>query len=120
MEARIRTIKPEALASESLAAVSLTAERTFVGLVTQADDHGRFRDQPAVLAALLCSLRPDHGPVGVKDALAQLATQDLACRYAGADGKRYLHILTWHLHQKINRPSGIRSRRDRNSRTRAP
>ncbi|MET9815356.1 hypothetical protein [Streptomyces sp. NPDC006355] len=28
--ARIRTIKPEAFVSESLAAVSLTAERTFV------------------------------------------------------------------------------------------
>ncbi|MFJ3908978.1 hypothetical protein [Streptomyces vinaceus] len=106
--ARIRTIKPEAFASESLAAVSLTAERTFFGLLTQADDHGRFRDQPAVLAGLLWSLRPDHGPVGVEDDLAQLATQDLVCRYAGADGKRYLHILTWHLHQKINRPSGIR------------
>ncbi|MFD9010400.1 hypothetical protein [Streptomyces sp. NPDC059552] len=106
--ARIRTIKPEAFASESLAAVSLTAERTFFGLLTQADDHGRFRDQPAVLAGLLWSLRPDHGPVGVEDDLAQLATQDLVCRYAGEDGKRYLHIITWHQHQKINRPSGIR------------
>ncbi|MET9608409.1 hypothetical protein ABZZ17_25705 [Streptomyces sp. NPDC006512] len=106
--ARIRTIKPEAFASESLAAVSLTAERTFFGLLTQADDHGRFRDQPAVLAGLLWSLRPDHGPVGVEDDLAQLASQDLVCRYAGEDGKRYLHITTWHLHQKINRPSGIR------------
>ncbi|MFD7782217.1 hypothetical protein ACFV4Q_03850 [Streptomyces nojiriensis] len=106
--ARIRTIKPEAFASESLAAVSLTAERTFFGLLTQADDHGRFRDQPAVLAGLLWSLRPDHGPVGVEDDLAQLASQDLVCRYAGEDGKRYLHIVTWHHHQKINRPSGIR------------
>ncbi|ATZ23073.1 hypothetical protein SLAV_05840 [Streptomyces lavendulae subsp. lavendulae] len=88
--ARIRTIKPEAFASESLAAVPLTAERTFFGLLTQADDHGRFRDQPAVLAGLLWSLRPDHGPVGVEDDLAQLATQDLVCRYAGEDGKRYL------------------------------
>ncbi|GAA0285869.1 hypothetical protein GCM10010302_25190 [Streptomyces polychromogenes] len=106
--ARIRTIKPEAFASESLAAVSLTAERTFFGLLTQADDHGRFRDQPAVLAGLLWSLRPDHGPVGVEDDLDQLATQELVCRYAGEDGKRYLHIVSWHLHQKINRPSGVR------------
>ncbi|CAM5642884.1 hypothetical protein SAVIM338S_06318 [Streptomyces avidinii] len=106
--ARIRTIKPEAFASESLAAVSLSAERTFFGLLTQADDHGRFRDQPAVLAGLLWSLRPEHGPVGVEDDLAQLAAQNLVCRYAGEEGKRYLHIVTWHLHQKINRPSGIR------------
>lgn len=107
--ARIRTIKPEAFASESLAAVSLSAERTFFGLLTQADDHGRFRDQPAVIAGLLWSLRPDHGPLGVEDDLTQLAAADLICRYQGEDGKQYLHIVTWHRHQKINRPSGIRA-----------
>jgi hypothetical protein len=107
--ARIRTIKPEAFASESLAAVSLSAERTFFGLLTQADDHGRLRDQPAVIAGLLWSLRPDHGPLGVEDDLTQLAATDLICRYEGHDGKRYLHIITWHQHQKINRPSGART-----------
>ncbi|MFJ8602261.1 hypothetical protein ACIREM_26815 [Streptomyces shenzhenensis] len=106
--ARIRTIKPEAFASESLAAVSVAAERTFFGLLTQADDHGRFRDQPAVLAGLLWSLRPEHGPVEVEDDLAQLASAHLICRYEGDDGKRYLHIVTWHQHQKVNRPSGVR------------
>ncbi|WP_435176404.1 hypothetical protein [Actinacidiphila sp. bgisy145] len=107
--ARIRTIKPEAFASESLASVSLSAERTFFGLLTQADDHGRLRDQPAVIAGLLWSLRPDHGPLGVEDDLTQLASADLICRYEGHDGKRYLHIITWHQHQKINRPSGVRT-----------
>lgn len=107
--ARIRTIKPEAFASESLAQVSLSAERTFFGLLTQADDHGRLRDQPAVIAGLLWSLRPDHGPLGVEDDLTQLTTADLICRYEGDDGKRYLHIVTWHQHQKINRPSGVRA-----------
>jgi hypothetical protein len=106
--ARIRTIKPEAFASESLAAVSLAAERTFFGLLTQADDHGRFRDQPAVITGLLWSLRPEHGPVDVEDDLTQLATAHLICRYEGDDGKRYLHIVTWRQHQKINRPSGVR------------
>lgn len=107
--ARIRTIKPEAFASESLASVSLSAERTFFGLLTQADDHGRFRDQPAVIAGLLWSLRPDHGPLGVEDDLTQLAGADLICRYEGDDGKQYLHIVSWHRHQKINRPSGVRA-----------
>ncbi|MFJ8107964.1 hypothetical protein [Streptomyces sp. NPDC096132] len=106
--ARIRTIKPEAFASESLAAVSLAAERTFFGLLTQADDHGRFRDQPAVITGLLWSLRPEHGPVDVEDDLTQLAAAHLICRYEGDDGKQYLHIVTWRQHQKINRPSGVR------------
>ncbi|WP_026328412.1 hypothetical protein [Streptomyces sulphureus] len=105
--ARIRTLKPEAFASESLAEVSISAERTFFGLLTQCDDHGRFRDQPAVIAGLLWSLRPGHGPVGVEDDLTQLASAGLVCRYE-VDGKRYLHVITFRKHQKINRPSGIR------------
>ncbi|MEW2567848.1 hypothetical protein [Streptomyces sp. NPDC047070] len=106
--ARIRTIKPEAFASESLAMVSLSAERTFFGLLTQADDRGRFRDQAAVIAGLLWSLRPDHGPMGVDDDLSQLQNAGLICRYEGGDGKRYLHLITFARHQKINRPSGVR------------
>ncbi|MGW7517793.1 hypothetical protein ACWGJ2_19610 [Streptomyces sp. NPDC054796] len=105
--ARIRTLKPEAFASESLAEVSIAAERTFFGLLTQVDDHGRFRDQPAVLAGLLWSLRPEHGPLGVEDDLTQLAMAELICRYE-VGGKRYLHILTFARHQRINRPSGVR------------
>ncbi|MDG4856721.1 hypothetical protein P8605_00810 [Streptomyces sp. T-3] len=107
--ARIRTIKPEAFASESLAAVSIAAERTFFGLLTQADDRGRFRDQPAVIAGLLWSLRPEHGPLDVEEDLSQLAGAGLICRYPGADGKRYLHLVTFGVHQKINRPSGSRN-----------
>lgn len=107
--ARIRTIKPEAFSSESLAAVSLSAERTFFGLLTQADDQGRFRDQAAVIAGQLWSLRREHGPEAVEDDLIQLHGAGLICRYEGGDGKRYLHIVTFAQHQKINRPSGVRT-----------
>ncbi|GCB47416.1 hypothetical protein [Streptomyces sp. NL15-2K] len=106
--ARIRTIKPEAFVSESLAAVSLTAERTFLGLLTQADDQGRHRDHAAIVAGQLWVLRPEHGPSDVETDLAQLADAGLICRYKGPDDKRYLHIVTWHQHQKINRPSKSR------------
>nr|WP_223190569.1 hypothetical protein [Streptomyces sp. TRM68416] len=106
--ARIRTIKPEAFVSESLAAVSLTAERTFIGLLTQADDQGRHRDHAAIIAGQLWVLRPEHAPSDVETDLAQLADAGLICRYTGLDDKRYLHIVTWHQHQKINRPSKSR------------
>ncbi|MFI1825396.1 hypothetical protein ACH41E_02925 [Streptomyces sp. NPDC020412] len=109
--ARIRTIKPEAFVSESLAAVSLTAERTFLGLLTEADDHGRFPDQPVVLAGRLWCTRPGHGPVGVEDDLLQLVAQNLVCRYEIADGdatKRYAHIVSFRRHQRINRASASR------------
>ncbi|MEV6328508.1 hypothetical protein [Streptomyces sp. NPDC051909] len=107
--ARIRTIKPEAFSSESLAAVSLSAERTFFGLLTQADDQGRFRDQAAVIAGQLWSLRREHGPEAVENDLIQLDGAGLICRYEGGDGKRYLHIVTFAKHQKINRPSSTRT-----------
>ncbi|MFD7059884.1 hypothetical protein [Streptomyces sp. NPDC059906] len=106
--ARIRTIKPEAFVSESLAAVTLTAERTFFGLLTQADDQGRSRDHAAIIAGQLWVLRPEHTPAEVEKDLAQLSDAGLICRYKGPDDKRYLHVVTWHKHQKINRASKSR------------
>ncbi|MYR58566.1 hypothetical protein GTY54_20770 [Streptomyces sp. SID625] len=106
--ARIRTIKPEAFVSESLGGVSLTAERTFFGLLTQADDQGRHRDHAAIIAGQLWVLRPNHGPEDVEKDLAQLADAELICRYKGPGDKNYLHVVTWHEHQKINRPSKSR------------
>ncbi|MFF4453777.1 hypothetical protein [Streptomyces goshikiensis] len=106
--ARIRTIKPEAFSSESLAEVTVEAERTFFGLLTQADDHGRHRDNAAIIAGLLWPLRAEHTSVHVEDDLHQLANADLICRYTGCDGRRYLHIVTWSDHQKIDKPSQSR------------
>ena len=106
--ARIRTIKPEAFVSESLAEVSVEAERTFFGLLTQADDHGRHRDNAAIIAGLLWPLRAEHTSVHVEDDLQQLADAGLICRYTGCDGRRYLHIVTWSDHQKIDKPSQSR------------
>ncbi|MCX5397184.1 hypothetical protein [Streptomyces sp. NBC_00102] len=106
--ARIRTIKPEAFISESLAEVSVEAERTFYGLLTQSDDQGRHRDNAAIIAGLLWPLRAEHTSVHVEDDLHQLANAGLICRYTGCDGRRYLHIVTWSEHQKIDKPSQSR------------
>ncbi|PGH49699.1 hypothetical protein [Streptomyces sp. Ru87] len=106
--ARIRTVKPEFFISESCAEVSVHAERTFLGLLTQADDHGRFRDNPAIIAGLLWPLRVDHTPVHVEDDLQQLGEAHLICRYTGCDGRHYLHVVTWFEHQKIDKPSQSR------------
>ncbi|MFD1660175.1 hypothetical protein ACFSL4_18715 [Streptomyces caeni] len=106
--ARIRTIKPEAFISESLAGVSVNAERTFFGLLTQADDQGRFRDNAAIINGLLWPLRAEHTAVHAEDDLQQLADAGLICRYTGCDGRGYLHVSTWGQHQKIDKPSQSR------------
>lgn len=106
--ARIRTIKPEAWDSEDLAAVSVTAVLTFFGLLTLADDAGRFRAHPAIIHGRLWALRPDHTVVHVAADLEQLAAAGLICLFTGCDGRTYLHIVTWAKHQKIDRATPSR------------
>ncbi|MET9544187.1 hypothetical protein ABZY36_02575 [Streptomyces sp. NPDC006627] len=106
--ARIRTVKPEMFESESLAECSVTAMLTFIGLLTQADDSGRHRDHPAIIAGRLWALRPEHTATHVAQDLEELAAAGLICRYTGCDGRGWLHIITWERHQKIDRPSASR------------
>ncbi|WP_405466691.1 hypothetical protein OG783_28770 [Streptomyces jietaisiensis] len=106
--ARIRTVKPDLFINERVAACSVTGVVTYIGLFTQADDHGRHRDNAAIIAGVLWPLRAEHTPVHVEDDLQQLADAGLICRYTGCDGKRYLHITGWFEHQKIDKPSQSR------------
>lgn len=99
--ARIRTVKPEFFVSESLAEVSIWAERTFGGLITQVDDDGRYKDNAAILHGAIWALRPEHTAVDVEQDLIALAAAGLICRYTVA-GKRYLHLVTFKVHQKIS------------------
>ncbi|MFJ8676265.1 hypothetical protein [Streptomyces sp. NPDC093589] len=106
--ARIRTVKPEMFESESLAECSVTAMLTFIGLLTQADDSGRHRDHPAIIAGRLWALRPEHTATHVARDLEELAASGLVCRYTGCDGRTWLHIVTWDQHQKINKSTPSR------------
>jgi len=106
--ARIRTVKPEMFESESLAECSVTAMLTFIGLMTQADDSGRHRDHPAIIAGRLWALRPEHTAAHVAQDLEELATAGLICRYTGCDGRTWLHVVKWDQHQKINKPTASR------------
>lgn len=109
--ARIRSLKPEAFQSETLSEVSVYAERTFFGLSTQVDDRGRIADKPVVLNAALWAVRAEREPHSAKDfeaELAELVDVGLVCRYVGCDGRRFLHMVSWDDHQKIDRASKSR------------
>lgn len=101
---RIRTIKPDAFRSETLSEVSVEAERTFFGLITEVDDDGRIKERPAVLNGALWSLRPEHTVQHMRDDLDALVACGLACRYE-VDGATYLHLPGLRKHQRINRPT---------------
>jgi hypothetical protein len=106
--ARIRALKPEAFESETLAEISVSAERTFFGMTTQMDDRGRIADKAAQINGQLWSMRGSHTAGDLEAELAEMVGVDLVCRYVGCDGKRYLHAVKWDGHQKIDRPSKSR------------
>ncbi|TQF02038.1 hypothetical protein E6W39_06790 [Kitasatospora acidiphila] len=103
--ARIRSVKPETWVSETLAEVSIPAMLTFLGMTNHADDHGRHRDNAAIVYGLIWPMRDEISRADVEDHLQQLASVGAICRYTGCDGRRYFHYPTWHKHQKIDKPS---------------
>lgn len=101
--ARIRTIKPEFFTSETIASLPVAARLTFIGLWTQADDHGRLVDNSRIIKGALWPLDDDVTPADVSLHIHMLVDAGMLERYE-VDGKRYLLILGWH-HQRINRKS---------------
>lgn len=87
--------------------LSLEAQRTFIGLWTYADDHGRGKDEPRLIKAAIWPLRDEHTSQHVDNDLKEIAGLNLIHRYR-VDGIRYFQILGWGEHQRVNRPSDSR------------
>ncbi|MFE4359913.1 hypothetical protein [Kitasatospora sp. NPDC056800] len=103
--ARIRSVKPETWVSETLSEVSIPAMVTFLGMTNHADDHGRHRDNAAIVYGLIWPMRDEINRAEVEGHLQQLAAVGAICRYTGCDGRKYFHYPTWRKHQKIDKPS---------------
>lgn len=103
---RIRTIKPEFWASESMGRLSRDVRLVFIGLWSLADDHGRFRADPRFIAGQLFPY-DDDGVAIVSRALASLRECSSIVLYE-AGGSKYGAICHWRDHQKIDRPSRSR------------
>lgn len=103
--ARIRSVKPEFFTSETLAAVSLSARLTFIGLWTYVDDNGVGLDNDRLITAALYAL--DGDPLEalrrVSDDLRQLSAAGVITRYESG-GRRYLYVTNWIEHQKVSHP----------------
>ncbi len=101
--ARIRTIKPEFPHSESIGRLSRDARLTFIQIWTVVDDEGRARAASRMLASLLFPY-DDDAPGLIEGWLSELDTAGFIIRYE-VDGSRYLEVVNWAKHQRIDKPS---------------
>jgi hypothetical protein len=102
--ARIRTIKPAFFRSQEMADLPPTTRLTYIGLWTYVDDAGVGVDDVRLVKADLWPLEDDYETSDVELDLALLANAGHILRYEVA-GRRYLAVLAWKEHQRINRPS---------------
>ena len=101
--ARIRTIKPEFPHSESIGRLSRDARLTFIQIWTIVDDEGRARAASRMLASLLFPY-DDDAPGLIDRWLDELDEGGFIVRYE-TDGSRYLEVVNWEKHQRIDKPS---------------
>lgn len=101
--ARIRSIKPEFCQSESMGNVSRDARLLFILLWTLCDDHGRTRAPSRMLASLLYPYDSDAASL-IDGWLEELEQENCIALYE-VNGARYLQIINWQSHQKVDRPS---------------
>jgi hypothetical protein len=99
--ARIRSIKPETPADETLAKACLEARLLFVYLWTLADDFGRFRANPTFLKNTLFPYDEALRAKEVDKWLSELALIKRIELYIVA-GQSYGVIVNWAKHQRID------------------
>lgn len=115
MSRRIRTIKPEWLTDETLAACSADARVLSIGLILLADDEGKGIATVAHLAAEVfryeltaddCAHAAEVSS-RTRRALVELSTIGFAEVYT-SQGKAYYRLPAWSRHQRIDRPTPSR------------
>ena len=100
--ARIRTMKPSFWGSSTIAHLSRDARLLLLGLISNADDDGRFlASAPAILGTVFPN-DDDVTPAKVSRWFGELVHVGIVHPYR-AGAVRYGVLPTWHEHQVINR-----------------
>lgn len=103
MRARIRTVKPEMRQDERYGRLSRDARELFNGLITMADDEGRFLARPVLILGHVFPF-DDDAPALLDGWLAEVATSGMVVFYEH-DRTPYGAFRHWRKHQRINRPT---------------
>lgn len=104
--ARMRTIKPEFFRSATLGHFEPAARLMFIGMWTEADDHGRGLAEPKHLAGTLFPFDRGITEKRIGAWLREMAERGLIHLYE-TNGSRYYAVVGW-WHQKVNRPKPAR------------
>lgn len=94
---RIRSLKPFVWQDEKIGSVSRDARLLFIGLITMADDDGRFRALPSVIAGHAYPYDED-ALKKIGKWLEELQSADLITLY----GAHYGVFPKWEKHQRIS------------------
>jgi len=105
--ARIRSVKPDLFKSATLRNVPLEARYLAIGLLTEADDEGRFIASAKLLAGSLFPHDEDVTAAKVDRWLSSLEEIQMVELYE-ADGVRYGCFPKWEDHQRISHPTPSR------------
>lgn len=101
--ARMRTIKPEAATSESLAEVDRAVRWTFATFWTHADDAGRALANMRLIKSAIYPLDDDMTPDALAAEFKELERVGAVCFYT-VEGREYVHVPAWSGHQHPNKP----------------
>ena len=95
-----RILKESICTSDSISSLTDFQEAFFYRLIVNCDDFGRMDARPAILKARLYPLRERLTLKEIQSALRALA--DAGCvEVYEVDGKPYLHLPSWEVHQQI-------------------
>jgi hypothetical protein len=101
---RIRTLKPEHKHHRKVGMLTDRQYRLWVGMITEADDHGRLVADAGQLKALMFGYQPKTGPKDVADALEALESVGLIHLYRVGDTP-YAEFPSWREHQRVSHPA---------------
>ena len=102
--ARIRTIKPSFWADECVADLSRDARLLLIGLISVADDDGRFIATPTAVAGYVYP-HDEISPVTIKKWMREIEVKMRRnVTFYDVAGRKYGAFRKYRTHQKINRP----------------
>lgn len=101
--ARIRTIKPRFWGSPDVSKLSRDARLLVLGLISMADDDGRFLASPNAIIGYVYPNDENITAAQVRKWLTEASENDEPVHLYEIDGIKYGCLRNWHAHQKINR-----------------